>query len=229
MAPARTQFDQRRLDEHFDKGFDTLFLRYYAKFAKDLELYSGATHTGGCIFATTMPTDNIKAGLRADGKNQFTVRLDCNRPRSDITSPGKLILYSYQPEQGSRWGDILFPSGRYLPDERRKTPRPYGEPFVARPDVIPERDRWYCFEVMAQANTPGKHDGRMAFWVDGKLAADFPGVHFRDTEDLKANLINISFYTENRRVRGGEMWYDDVVAATSYIGPMVDEKTPANP
>ena len=90
------------LMNHFDKGFDTLFLRYYAKFAKDLELYSGATHTGGCIFATTMPTDNIKAGLRADGKNQFTVRLDCNRPRADVTSPGNLILYSYQPEQGSR-------------------------------------------------------------------------------------------------------------------------------
>ena len=82
---------------------------------------------------------------------------------------------------------------------------------------------------MAQANTPSEHDGRMAFWVDGKLAADFPGVRFRDTEDLKANLINISFYTENRRVRGGEMWYDDVVAATSYIGPMVDEKNQCRP
>ncbi len=210
------------LMNYFDKGFDTLFLRYYAKYGKDLELYGGATHSGGCIFATTMATHNIKAGLRADGKNQFTLRLDCNRSDDKVASPGNLILYSYQPEQGSRFGDMLYPSGRFLPDRRRTTPRPFGEPFVSRPDIIPERDRWYCFEIMVQANTPGKHDGRMAFWVDGKLAADFPAVRVRDAEELKANLINISFYTSNRKVHGGVMWYDDVVAATSYIGPMVE-------
>jgi hypothetical protein len=101
----------------------------------------------------------------------------------------------------------------------------YGKEFVSRPDIIPERDRWYCYEIMVKTNTPGQHDGRLAFWVDGKLAADFPHFRLRDIEALKANLINVSFFTQNRRVQGGcFMWYDDVVAATSYIGPRVQPK-----
>ena len=97
--------------------------------------------------------------------------------------------------------------------------------------MIPERGRWYCYEIMIAANTPGEHDGRLAFWVDGKLTGDFPKFRVRDVENLKANLINVSFYTENPRVHGGcVMWYDDVVAATSYIGPMVDAaRTPDKP
>jgi hypothetical protein len=84
---------------------------------------------------------------------------------------------------------------------------------------------------MVVANTPGQRDGRMAFWVDGMLAGDFSKFRLRDVENLKANMVNVSMFTQNPRVHGGcMMWYDDVVAATSYIGPMVEEKkTPANP
>ena len=81
---------------------------------------------------------------------------------------------------------------------------------------------------MVKVNTLGKHDGRLAFWVDGKLTGDFPNFYLRSIEELKANLITISFFTQNPRVKGGcFMWYDDVVAATSYIGPMIEEKKPA--
>ena len=71
------------LMQHFRPGFDVLFFRYYAKFGKETELYDGGTHAGGAIFATTMETDNIKAGLRADGRNQFTARLDTWRGQPD--------------------------------------------------------------------------------------------------------------------------------------------------
>ncbi len=219
------------LQHLFQPGYDLLFYRYYAKFGKDTELYHGGTHNGGAIWGTTMETNNVKAGLRADGRNQFTARLDTWRPNNQIASPGNLCLYSYHPEQKSKYGDQLFPSGRILPD-RKTSERPYSEDsFVVRPDIIPERDRWYCYEIMVKTNTPGQRDGRLAFWVDGKLAADFPHFRLRDAEELKANLINVSLYTQNRRVQGGcAMWYDDVVAATSYIGPMVGEmQSPAKP
>jgi hypothetical protein len=220
------------LMQHFHPGFDVMFFRYYAKFGKDTELFDGGTHAGGAIFATTMPTENIKAGLRADGHNQFTARLDTWRMDKETPSPGQLCLYSYHPEQASRYGDQLFPSGRILPAKRKLPDLPYSKSdFVDRADFIPERGRWYCYEIMAVVNTPGEHDGRLAFWVDGKLTGDFSRFRVRDVEDLKANLLNISFYTENPRVHGGcAMWYDDIVAATSYIGPMVEAKNaPAKP
>ena len=212
------------LMQHFKPGYDLVFWRYYAKLDKNTELIGGGTHAGGAIWATTMATENIKAGVRADGRNQFTARLDHSRANTEIPLPGQLVLYSYHPGQATIYGDQLFPSGRILP--RQRPPEQfYGKEFVSRPDIIPERGRWYCYEIMVKVNTLGKHDGRMAFWVDGKLAADFPNFYLRDVEELKVNLLNISFFTQNRRVQGRcVMWYDDVVAATSYIGPMVEEK-----
>jgi hypothetical protein len=124
-------------------------------------------------------------------------------------------------DQGNRWGDQFVPSGRVIPPGREL----FGEHFVSRPDFIPERDRWYCYELMVQANTPGRRDGRVAFWVDGRLVGDFPNLRFRNAATLKSDHVQLALYTENRRVRRDvTMWYDDVVAATSYIGPKVAAK-----
>jgi hypothetical protein len=76
---------------------------------------------------------------------------------------------------------------------------------------------------MLKANTPGERDGRVAFWVDGKLAGDFQNLRFRDVETLKVNILTIGSFSSSRHPTT-VMWYDDVVAATSYIGPMVREK-----
>ena len=78
---------------------------------------------------------------------------------------------------------------------------------------------------MVKANTPGQRDGRIAFWVEGKLAADFPNLRLRDVETLKANVIGLGLYTENDKIKKTcYLWFDDVVAATSYIGPMSKAK-----
>ena len=154
--------------------------------------------------------------MRADGSNKFGVLLDTWRPQQQIPSPGHLVTYVYHMDQGNRWGDQFFPSGRVIPPDREL----FGEQFVSRPDFIPERDRWYCYELMVKANVPGERDGRVAFWVDGRLVGDFPNLRFRNVASLKSNRIALGFYTDNRRVRKDvTMWYDDVVAATSYIGP----------
>jgi hypothetical protein len=74
--------------------------------------------------------------------------------------------------------------------------------------------------VMVKANTPGQRDGRIAFWVDGKLAGDFPNLRLRSAAELKANWVVIDSYSSSRHPNTTH-WYDDVVAATSYIGPQV--------
>jgi hypothetical protein len=218
----------RGLIRHFTPGYDLLFLRCYTKIGKDADLLNG--HNGPAILAKSPDTPDAASGIPADGANQFTARLDCWRPDYQTPLPGYLVFYSYHLDQGCRWGDHIFPSGRISPVER-PTESTFGKSFVPRPDIIPERDRWYCTEIMLKANTPGKRDGRIAFWVDGKLAGDFPNLRMRDVESLKANQINLGLYTPSR---GGEppcvLWQDDLVVATSYIGPMVDaKKTPATP
>jgi hypothetical protein len=73
---------------------------------------------------------------------------------------------------------------------------------------------------MVRVNTPGERDGRIAFWVDGKLAGDFPGLRLRSVPIIKANRINLVTYS-SRLQPHTSLWYDDIVAATSYIGPHV--------
>jgi hypothetical protein len=73
---------------------------------------------------------------------------------------------------------------------------------------------------MVAANTPGKRDGRVAFWVDGKLGGDFPNLRFREVKELKLNHVVLLAHS-SRTPSVQTMWYDDVVAATSYIGPQV--------
>jgi len=72
---------------------------------------------------------------------------------------------------------------------------------------------------MVQANTPGQRDGRIAFWVDGRLAADFPNLQFRTVESLKLDRADLGLY-ESRSGAVRRVWIDDFVVASTYIGPM---------
>ena len=132
---------------------------------------------------------------------------------------GPLVTYVYHMDQAGRWGDQFYPSGMVTPSREH----PFGEDFVPRPDFIPEQGRWVCYELMVKGNEPGLRDGRIAFWVDGELKGDFPNLRLRNVESLKANRINLGVYTHNPRTKTDiTMWYDDVVVATSYIGPQTE-------
>jgi hypothetical protein len=222
--PRPSQETGKGVAHHFKEGFDTLHLRYYAKFGKAMELYHGGTHDGGSILARAPGVPDAKPGVPADGRNEYSVLLDTWRPDDTVASPGALATYVYHPEQRHRWGEHFFPSGKTLPFGG--SPACFGGQFAPRPEMVPERDRWVCYELMVKANVPGRRDGRIAFWVDGRLAADFPNLRLRDVESLKANRIGLGLYTMNGMIRTPcAMWFDDVVAATSYIGPVAKRKT----
>jgi hypothetical protein len=98
-------------------------------------------------------------------------------------------------------------------------PFDFGPDFVSRPNVAPDLDRWQCHELMVKANTPGQRDGRIAIWLDGKLIADFLNLRFRDIDGLNIDYLSIGGYISPNQARDNKLWYDDVVAATAYIGP----------
>ena len=72
-----------------------------------------------------------------------------------------------------------------------------------------------------KANTPGQRDGRIAMWLDGKLIADFPNLRLRETSALKIDQFTLDLHVRSNTLAVAKKWYDNVVAATSYIGPMV--------
>jgi len=100
----------------------------------------------------------------------------------------------------------------------------FGPQFAARSDFTPALGRWYCYESMVKVNTPGKRDGRLAVWVDGRPAADFPNIRLRDVDTLKIDRFGLGVYIASNTERANRKWHDDVVAATSYIGPMAPRK-----
>jgi hypothetical protein len=139
---------------------------------------------------------------------------------SEAPSPGNLTVYVYHPEQRGDYGDIFHSSGLISPNT--SLPGDFGAFFVSRPDVLPTLDRWHCHEFMVQANTPGRRDGRIACWFDGKLIADYPNMRLRDPDTLKIDYLTIGGYINPNKLRTNKIWFDDVVAATSYIGPRHD-------
>jgi hypothetical protein len=204
---------------------NVVFLRFYSKFEKGYDHPRGSSHNGGVIAAHYYPGGRATPGIPADGTNKFLVGFETERGNSP--SPGRLNIYVYHPEQGGRFGDHIYPTGEVIPSVVRSPAPPpisFGPSFVPRPDFIPKLGRWYCYEFMVKANTPGKRDGRVALWVDGKLIADFPNFRFRDVEDLKIDTVGIGLYLHPNELRENKKWFDDVVAATSYIGPIAKPK-----
>lgn len=70
--------------------------------------------------------------------------------------------------------------------------------------------------------TAGRRDGRVAFWIDGRLA-DSPNLRFRTVEALRINRAGVGLY-ESRNNGPHRVWIDDVVVATAYIGPMTADR-----
>ena len=124
----------------------------------------------------------------------------------------------YHPEQRDRYGDHFYPNGEVSPNTSLKFN--YGSGFVSRPNIMVKLDRWYCYEFMVQANTPGRRDGRIAVWLDGALVADFSGLRLRDVPTLKIDRFVLAFYLGTNPNGPSRKWYDKVVAAKSYIGPI---------
>jgi hypothetical protein len=84
---------------------------------------------------------------------------------------------------------------------------------------------------MVKANsTPAKADGEQALWLNGKLAGHFKGIRWRTSNELKFNTLWLLYHVSentaehNRdpepRDRAYEIWFDDIVVSTAYVGPI---------
>jgi hypothetical protein len=202
--------------------YDTLFFRYYAKFASNFDV-KGSSHNGAFLQSHyDDPYYGATPGIPANGLNKFLVGYECWRnddPNPPQQNPGNLNFYVYHPEQRDIWGDHFFPTGVVAPFDQ--IPGNYGPQFVSRPDKAPSLGDWHCYEFMVKANTAGLRDGRIAVWMDGNLVADFPNLRLRDLNTLKMNKFSIGFHCKTNPA-ATHKWVDNVVVAKSYIGPLAN-------
>lgn len=194
---------------HF-RPADRVHVRYYIKF----QLECGYTHHLPFLLADRVPTPWPKgfAGKKPGGDQFFGSALDAWGDWGKRPPPGKWMLYSYWQEM-KKSGDGMY----------------WGNSFEATQEPI-ERGRWYCVEMMIRANsTPEAADGQQAFWVDGKLVGEFKGIHWRSTDKLQLNSFWLLHDGETGSTLHGDkdhakrvydLWFDDLVIATEYIGPV---------
>jgi len=91
-------------------------------------------------------------------------------------------------------------------------------------------NRWLCLEIEVKLNTPGKRDGELRVWLDGKEVLRHPRMWYRSTDKVKIRSVCDQFYADHRRFnKGGHFWVDDIVVARKYIGPAVDKPLPQRP
>lgn len=85
-----------------------------------------------------------------------------------------------------------------------------------------ENNRWYCLEQFVKLNTPGKADGILRGWVDGKLAFEKTNTQMRSVDSLKVEAVWVNFYLGGSwsAERDHHAYIDDVVISQQPIGPI---------
>jgi hypothetical protein len=209
---------------------DVVYMRMYQKFDPGFDA-SGSGHNGIRLSAQYPET----AGRRPppDGTGFFLFHLENNIIGSHAgeSDPGFTHLYSYWPRQRTNFGDHWYPDGTVIPfspsignmGEWLAFPAQYPD-FRVIPNFQPLRDQWYCVELMVRANTPGQNNGEVAYWIDGQLKGSWPNLFLRSINTLKIDRALLGLHASSSE-RINKKWYDNVVIATQYIGPIVSATT----
>lgn len=186
---------------------DALFMRVYARYQPT---YAGVNSAHNGLRITGAYTG---PGRRPNGTDFFLVNIENSKWGSEA-EPGYTHAYVYHPEQDDVYGEHWFSDGRVTNGSQS-----FGPFFVPRPSVVPARGAWICFEALVQMNTPGSRDGRVAVWQNGSLIADWLNVRFRDVDTVKIDQIQLENGGQGS-TQQNDKWYDNLVIATSYIGPV---------
>jgi hypothetical protein len=193
------------------KGVDAMYARFYVKFHPKTGYIHHFVHLNADRTPTPWPKGT--AGLRPAGDQLFTTGIEPWGRWGKSPAPGVWHFYSYWHEMkggndGKYWGNFFDPH---------------------QPEAI-EPGRWYCVEAMLKANSaPEASDGSQAFWIDGRKAGEFKGIRWRTADALKVNTFWLLYYiTEQSALHNNdkdpdrvyEVWFDDIVLATEYVGPV---------
>jgi len=193
------------LFRRFGEGVERMHARFRVRFAEDIDYIHHFVTLCAELPAYRWPTGG--AGERPAGDRKFTVGIEPWGRWGKYPPPGGWHFYCYW------WQMPRSRDGKY-----------WGAGFDEDAYAVPTRGTWYCVEVMVACNTPGKPDGQVALWIDGRRLAHHANVNWRSSEKLLLNGFWLMLYVTEysaKRNRVNTVWFDDVVVAREYIGPPV--------
>lgn len=176
---------------------EEIYFRYYLKLDPDWK----NARDGGKLpgFSATYGKSGW-GGRKVDGTDGWSSRGHFKKPGPDATEIG---YYCYHADMKSKYGDVLK----------------FNPPL--------QYDRWYCIEMHCKLNSlgkegePGKKDGILRAWIDGKLAYARSDLRFRDVAKLKIESIWINVYHggTKRAPQDLHCYLDNITIAHKPIGP----------
>jgi len=108
---------------------------------------------------------------------------------------------------------------------------PWGENYDVLENILIKPEAWHCVERHMKLNSidaergDGNYDGVEELWVDGQLTIRNEAVRFRRVRHLRITFFSLETYyhglpQEYSRDNPIEVYFDNVVIATRYIGPL---------
>lgn len=96
--------------------------------------------------------------------------------------------------------------------------------------------QWFCLEMRVVPNTLGVANGEVKVWKDGNLIHDWPNIKVREGTYVTEPAQNIQTMWISNYIGGPDintptqdLWYDNIVIARSYIGPIGALQPPPPP
>jgi hypothetical protein len=200
-----------------------LYVRVYQKF--DPEFTITASGHNGIRIRGNFNGPACSPAPR-DGTGFFILNLQNHfDSRGGENQPGYGHIYAYWPYQRSDCGDHWHSDGWVKPGGWglwMLYPSQYPN-FRAMPNWQPIRGVWYCYEEMVKLNTVGRRDGEVAYWINGELKGRWTDLFIRSIDSLKIDNTGLLLHSTTS-ARVNKKWYDSVVIARSYVGPITAPK-----
>ncbi|HJN19094.1 MAG TPA: hypothetical protein QGH10_26585 [Armatimonadota bacterium] len=230
------------------RSYDRLFYRFYVKFDPDCWPIHHFFHVGGYNPPTAWAQGG--AGERPGGDERITVGVE------PFGQSWIWNYYAYwmemrgSPPRGQTWGNCFTAESQPKAERGQWT---CLELMIKLNQPVTERNGeialWKDGKLVTHLG-PGYPRGKWTFdrflvgqggegirWNDQKgdretfdVAAagePFEGFRWRGSEDLKLNFLWVLFcITKAPEGHASQVWFDDIVAATEYIGPLAPAEVP---
>lgn len=191
-----------RFKQHQGSEPDEMYFRYYLRLARSWQNASDGGKLPG--FAGTYGVAGW-GGRPWNGAKGWSMRGNFGLPLpASHPAAGQVMLGSYAyHSKTSLYGEAL----------------PWAQASFAGL-VGPER--WVCVEQYLKLNTPGREDGVMRAWVDGRLAYENTQLRLRDLPSIHIEELWLNVFHGGTSTAPAAMhaYIDNVVVARRYIGPM---------
>ncbi len=208
-------------------GYDKLHVRFYVKFDPNCFPIHHFVHVGGYNPPTPWPQGG--AGIRPDGNERFTTGVE------PYGKYWRWDFYSYwmamrSSPDGKSWGHdfindpaLSAERGRWICVELMMK---MNEPVTQSNG---EQALWIDGRPWIRDGQTVSHLGQgfpRGKWVWDSFNPDpqgepFEGFRWRTTEDLKLNFLWLLLYiTDSPPGHISKVWFDDIVVAREYIGPI---------